>query len=84
MEDTTAAEHLYAEAITLDPKFALAHARLSIVNSHLALGPSDNRALRGKARAAADEALRLSPSPGKPIRPSPSVYIGETRITPRP
>ncbi len=65
VEDTTAAEHLYAEAITLDPKFALAHARLSIVNGHLALGPSDNRALRGKARAAADEALRLSPSLGE-------------------
>ncbi len=65
VEDTTAAEHLYADAITLDPKFALAHARLSIVNGHLALGPSDNRALRGKARAAADEALRLSPSLGE-------------------
>ncbi len=65
VEDTTAAEHLYAEAIALDPKFALAHARLSIVNSHLALGPSDNRALRAKARAAADEALRLSPSLGE-------------------
>ena len=62
-EDTIAAEHLYAEAIALDPKFALAHARLSIVNSYLAAGgPSDNRALRAKARSAAEEVLRLSPS----------------------
>ena len=62
VEDTTAAEQLYAEAIGLDPKFALAHARRSIANSYLAAGPSDNRALRTKARAAAEEALRLSPS----------------------
>jgi TolB-like protein/Flp pilus assembly protein TadD len=64
-EDVIAAERLYAEAIALDPKFALAHARLSIVNSHLAFGPSNNQALRTKARFAADEALRLAPSLGE-------------------
>jgi TolB-like protein/Tfp pilus assembly protein PilF len=64
-EDTVAAGQLYAEAIALDPKFALAHARLSIVNSYLALGPSDNQAPRAKARAEAEEALRLSPSLGE-------------------
>jgi serine/threonine protein kinase/Tfp pilus assembly protein PilF len=65
-EDLTAAEQLYAQAIALDPKFALAHARLSIVNSYLAIEPSDNRrTLRAKARAAAEEALRLSPSLGE-------------------
>ena len=57
VEDTIAAEQLYAQAIGLDPKFALAHARLSIVNSRFA---TDNRALRAKARAAAEEALRPS------------------------
>jgi TolB-like protein/Tfp pilus assembly protein PilF len=65
-EDLTAAEQRYAEAIALDPKFALAHARLSIVNSYLAIEPSDNRrTLKRKARAAAEEALRLSPSLGE-------------------
>ena len=42
-EDLTAAEQLYAQAIALDPKFALAHARLSAVNSYLAACPSENR-----------------------------------------
>jgi len=65
VEDTIAAEQLYAQAIGLDPKFALAHARLSIVNSQHATGPSDNHALRAKARAAAEEALRLAPSLGE-------------------
>ena len=65
VEDTIAAEQLYAQAIALDPKFALAHARLSIVNSQHASGPSDNHALRAKARAAAEEALRLAPSLGE-------------------
>jgi TolB-like protein/Tfp pilus assembly protein PilF len=66
VEDLTAAEPLYAQAIALDPKFALVHARLSIVNSLLASELSDNRStLRAKARAAAEEALRLSPSLGE-------------------
>jgi serine/threonine protein kinase/Tfp pilus assembly protein PilF len=63
--DLTAAEQLYAQAIALDPKFALAHARLSIMNSYHAGGPSNNRALRAKARTAAEEALRLSPALGE-------------------
>jgi tetratricopeptide (TPR) repeat protein len=64
-EDLTAAERLYAEAIALDPQFALAHARLSIVNSYLMNGASDNRALKAKARSEAEEALRLAPSMGE-------------------
>ena len=62
-EDLIAAEQLYAQAIALDPKFALAHARLSIAESQLsARGIEDQR---GRARAAADEALRLAPSLGE-------------------
>jgi TolB-like protein/DNA-binding winged helix-turn-helix (wHTH) protein/Tfp pilus assembly protein PilF len=65
-EDLIAAEELYAQAIALDSKFALAQARLSIVNSHHAAWASDNnRALKAKARVAAEEALRLSPSLGE-------------------
>jgi TolB-like protein/Tfp pilus assembly protein PilF len=62
-EDALAAEQLYAEAIALDPKFALARARLSIVQSELGYDASGDRRVR--ARAAADEALRLAPSLGE-------------------
>jgi TolB-like protein/Tfp pilus assembly protein PilF len=62
-EDLIAAEQLYGQAIALDPKFALAHARLSIAQSQLNSGGTDDR--RVKARAAADEALRLAPSLGE-------------------
>jgi TolB-like protein/DNA-binding winged helix-turn-helix (wHTH) protein/Flp pilus assembly protein TadD len=65
-EDLVAAEELYGKAIALDPKFALACARLSIVNSYHGGWASDNnRALNAKARVAAEEALRLSPSLGE-------------------
>jgi serine/threonine protein kinase/tetratricopeptide (TPR) repeat protein len=62
-EDLIAAEQLYGQAIALDPKFALARARLSIVQSQLGYDAPDDR--RGRARAAADEALRLAPSLGE-------------------
>jgi TolB-like protein/tRNA A-37 threonylcarbamoyl transferase component Bud32/Flp pilus assembly protein TadD len=62
-EDLIAAEQLYAQAIALDPKFALAHARLSIAQSQLGYDAPDDRRVR--ARAAADEALRLAPSLGE-------------------
>ena len=62
-EDLIAAEQLYAQAIALDPKFALAHARLSIAQSLLGYGGPNDRRVR--ARAAADEALRLAPSLGE-------------------
>ncbi len=62
-EDLIAAEQLYTQAIALDPKFALAHARLSIVQSKLGYDAPDDR--RARARAAADEALRLAPSLGE-------------------
>ena len=64
-EELIAADQLYGQAIGLDPKFALAHARLSIVNSHIAAWPGDDPARRAKARSAADEAMRLLPSLGE-------------------
>ncbi|MEY2492148.1 MAG: eukaryotic-like serine/threonine-protein kinase, partial [Verrucomicrobiota bacterium] len=63
-EDAIAAGQFYAQAIALDRKFALAHARLSILDSHLAYGTADF-ARRAEARAAAEEALRLAPSLGQ-------------------
>ncbi len=62
-EDLIAAEQLYGQAIALDPKFALAQARLSIAQTHLGYETTDDR--KARARAAADEALRLAPSLGE-------------------
>ncbi|MEO6970866.1 MAG: tetratricopeptide repeat protein, partial [Chthoniobacterales bacterium] len=61
VEDITVAAGLYGQALALDPKFALAHARLSLMNSYLARQSSSDPALKIKARAEAEEALRLSP-----------------------
>jgi serine/threonine protein kinase/Tfp pilus assembly protein PilF len=61
-ERTIAAEQLYMQATALDPGFALAYARASILNSEM---PSDDRAFKAKARAQAEEALRLSPTLGE-------------------
>nr|MBA3543660.1 hypothetical protein [Chthoniobacterales bacterium] len=59
--DLDKAEHLYAEAIALDPGFALAYARLSELENvyHTMYDPSPAR--REKARGAARQALRLQP-----------------------
>ena len=62
-EDEIAAEQLYIQATALDPGFALAYARASILNSELSTGMSgDYRTRQAKARAQAEEALRLSPT----------------------
>ncbi len=54
-------EQLYEEAIKLDPKFALAFARLSQLHSwvYYLLEPTPDRL--GKAKAAADQARQLQP-----------------------
>jgi TolB-like protein len=60
-DDLARVEQLYEKATRLDPNFALAHARLSQVESWMfyAIEPLPARAQ--KARAAAEEALRLQP-----------------------
>jgi TolB-like protein/Flp pilus assembly protein TadD len=60
-DDLARVEALYEKAIALDPNFALAQARLSHVESWMfyAIEPLPARAQ--KARAAAEEALRLQP-----------------------
>jgi TolB-like protein/Tfp pilus assembly protein PilF len=64
--DEIEAEQLYMQATTLDPGFALAYARASIINSGLSTAmTSDHRARQGKARVQAEEALRLSPNLGE-------------------
>ncbi|MEO5719889.1 MAG: winged helix-turn-helix domain-containing protein, partial [Chthoniobacterales bacterium] len=59
-----AAVQWYTGAIALDPGFALAYARRSIVTSELAYDAGAD-ALRVEARSDAEEALRLSPSLGE-------------------
>jgi TolB-like protein len=60
-DDLARVEELYERAIRLDPNFALAQARLAHLESWMfyAIEPLPARAQ--KARAAADEALRLQP-----------------------
>jgi TolB-like protein/Flp pilus assembly protein TadD len=60
-DDVARVESLYEKAIQLDPAFALAHARLSQVESwtFYAIEPLPARAQ--KARLAANEAIRLQP-----------------------
>jgi TolB-like protein/Flp pilus assembly protein TadD len=62
--DQIAAEQLYVRATAVDPTFALAHARASLLNSQIA-SYEEPRARRAKARAQAEEALRLSPALGE-------------------
>ena len=59
-----ALDGLYAKAIALDPKFALARARASITYSNQ-FHQTHDLALKAKARTLADEALRLSPALGE-------------------
>ncbi len=65
-EDEIAAEDLCVQATTLDPTFALAYARASLLNSEIAAGGGDQPlARKAEARAQAEEALRLSPTLGE-------------------
>ena len=56
---------LYEQAIAIDPKFALAHAQLSIVTTSLFLVFEPRGAFNIKARTAAEESLRLNPDLGE-------------------
>jgi tetratricopeptide (TPR) repeat protein len=60
-EDLARAEQLYQQAIALDPSYALAYARLSHLESWIFYANEPTDARRDKARAAANEALRLEP-----------------------
>ena len=61
-EDYVEAEKIYLQAIALDPGFALAYAQVSILNSGFSV---DDRTRKTRARALAEEALRLSPALGE-------------------
>ncbi|PYJ08593.1 MAG: hypothetical protein DMF06_12400 [Verrucomicrobia bacterium] len=59
--DQLEAEKIYMQAVALDSSFALAYARASILNSEMA----DDPPRRARARAQAEEALRLAPILGE-------------------
>jgi TolB-like protein/DNA-binding winged helix-turn-helix (wHTH) protein/Tfp pilus assembly protein PilF len=62
--DEIEAEQLYVQATALDPRFALAYARASLLNTRISSN-GDDLARKAKARAQAEEALRLSPTLGE-------------------
>jgi TolB-like protein/Tfp pilus assembly protein PilF len=62
-ENFLSAESFYKQAIALDPKFVLARARLSLVQTlHYEYFEPTNAARLAEARANAEEALRLDPN----------------------
>ena len=61
-ENYLEAEKIYMQAIALDPGFALAYAQASILNSGISV---EDRTRKARARALAEEALRLSPALGE-------------------
>jgi serine/threonine protein kinase/Tfp pilus assembly protein PilF len=64
-DDMVAAEQLCVRATTIDPKYALAYAHASLLNSDLAGQYDEHHDRKAKALAQADEALRMAPDLGE-------------------
>ena len=62
LQDYKTAEQLYLQAITLDPNFALAHARLASTCAAIFHFDEPLESWKNKARAEAELALRLQPN----------------------
>src|SRR6266487_3937445 len=62
LEDFKKAEQFYVQAITLDPNFALAHARLASTRAQIFHFYEPLDSWKAKARAEAELALRLQPN----------------------
>ena len=65
LQDFESASQFYEQAIALDPDFALAHARLSATTSQIYHWFEPTEALKKKARAEAEQSLRLQPDLGE-------------------
>jgi tetratricopeptide (TPR) repeat protein len=65
LQDYQTAEQLYVQAITLDPNFALAHARLAATQARIYHFYEPTDAWRKSARAEAALALKLQPNLGE-------------------
>jgi len=78
IEKLKQSEQLYARAIELDPKFALALARYSQLESWIVHTFDPNRERRKKARALAEQALQLQPDlPEAHLAMGLSQYYGD-------
>lgn len=62
LEEEQQAAALYAQAIALDPGFALAHAALAATLAHIYLDFQPTNELAQRARSEAEESLRLQPN----------------------
>ena len=62
LQDFKVADHLYARAVSLDPGFALAHARLAQTSAEIFHFHERTEPWKTKARREAEEALRLQPN----------------------
>ena len=65
LQDFRSAVRLYEQAVALDPRFALAHARLSVTTSNLYHFYEPTDPWKEKAHAEALESLRLEPNLGE-------------------
>src|SRR5947199_91510 len=65
LQDFQSAVNLFEQAIALDPKFALAHARLSVATSSIYHFYQPTEPWKQKAHAEALESLRLQPNLGE-------------------
>src|SRR6202030_58845 len=65
LQDYRTAEQLYVQAITLDPNFALAHARLAATRARIYHFYEPTQAWSNSARAEATLALQLQPNLGE-------------------
>ena len=65
LEDYKKAEQLYVKAISLDPKFALAHARLASTRAEIFHYYEPLDSWKTRARSSAETALQLQPSLGE-------------------
>jgi TolB-like protein/Tfp pilus assembly protein PilF len=61
LEDFKKADQLYTKAITIDPKFALAHARLASTAGQIFHFYEPTNSWKSKARVEAETALKLQP-----------------------
>src|SRR5437016_9183852 len=74
LETTKRVAGLYADAVRLDPQFALAWARLAVARSQLYFNGVDLETNSGpEVKEAADRAISLQPQPGD-AWPAPGVY----------
>jgi TolB-like protein/tetratricopeptide (TPR) repeat protein len=77
IEDQIATEKFYEQAIALDPEFAVAYAQASLLNSRIHV-ETQEETTKIKARAQAEEAVRLAPTLGDAhLALGLSLYWGE-------